>query len=257
MNRVEPYDPIAELYDEEFREFDEDIRVYREWMTLKRPRDVLELGCGTCRVALRLALLGYFVVGIDRSIEMLKVALRRIKSLRAEGAVKLVCADMARFELKRRFNNVIIPLSSFAFLDGDGRRSCLERVRRHLRPGGRLIIDLFSPNIESLASRPRSLRETEFANRSRGTIVKKVVREEFDPKSRRLTADISYVELEYGSGRVMGEHRTRLSLSVISREEMEALFEEAGFAVLECLGDYRGNRFGPHSPRMIFIASPL
>lgn len=257
MRRVEPYDPIAELYDEEFWGFDEDIRIYREWMTLKRPRDVLELGCGTCRVALRLALLGYFVVGIDRSVEMLRVGRRRVRALRAEGAVKLICADMAGFELKRRFNNVIIPLSSFAFLDQEGRRSCLERVRRHLRPGGRLIIDLFSPNVESLASKPRLLKEVEFTNRSRGTIVRKVVREEFDQRSRRLTADISYVELEYGSGKVIREHRGRLSLNLILKEEMESLLEEMGFAVLECLGDYRGNRFGPHSPRMIFIASPL
>src|SRR3712207_6020181 len=62
------------------------------WRTLARQGGgrVLELGCGTGRIALPLARAGAMVVGIDRSAPMLERARQRSRRAKLHGRVHLV-----------------------------------------------------------------------------------------------------------------------------------------------------------------------
>ncbi len=98
---------------------------------------VLEVACGTGRVAIRLARSGVEVVGIDRCPAMLEVA--REKSLGMSN-VHWVEADMRSFQLAEAFRLVIIPGHSFQnLLTSDDQAKCLESIRGHLLPGGTLV----------------------------------------------------------------------------------------------------------------------
>src|SRR6187397_903528 len=55
---------------------------------------VLELGCGTGRIAVPAAQAGARIVGIDRSEEMLARARRRVKRGRLSGRLSLVRGDI-------------------------------------------------------------------------------------------------------------------------------------------------------------------
>jgi SAM-dependent methyltransferase len=124
-----------------------DVAFYRR--QAKRARGpILELGCGTGRVTFPLADAGLDVTGLDASRAMLRVARRKLRAT-PRPKVRLVRGDMRRFTLRRRFALVIIPFRAFqALLTVRDQRACLACIRRHLRPGGRLIIDLFDPRLE-------------------------------------------------------------------------------------------------------------
>lgn len=90
----------------------------------------LDVGCGTGLSTRALVDLAPSVVGIEPSIEMLKLAERRERALFAAGAAERLPFGEDTFDL--------ITLSSvFHWLD---QTSFLEEARRVLRPGGYLVI---------------------------------------------------------------------------------------------------------------------
>jgi SAM-dependent methyltransferase len=96
---------------------------------------VLELGCGTGRVALRLAGEGHAVTALDRSPAL--VAELRRRSHATGVAVDALVAEARRFELERRFAAILAPMQLVHLLGGPGGRAeLLERVAAHLAPGG-------------------------------------------------------------------------------------------------------------------------
>jgi len=117
---------------------------------------VLEIGCGTGRVLIPTALADVDIVGLDLSSHMLGVCRQRLaqESGTVQSRVQLVQADMRNFNLERTFHLITVPFRPFQHLiTVDEQRSCLESIRRHLADGARLILDLFNPNLDALASR--------------------------------------------------------------------------------------------------------
>lgn len=94
---------------------------------------VLELGCGTGRVA---GALGASVTGLDIAPAPLAVA--------AAAGVRVLRADMRCFHLGGRFERVIIPFSGLYCLlvDSDVVR-CLASAREHLTEHGRVVFDCY------------------------------------------------------------------------------------------------------------------
>ena len=66
------------------------------WQRLAAAQDgpVLELGCGTGRIAVPVARAGARIVGIDRSAEMLARARSRVKRSQLSGRLSLVRGDI-------------------------------------------------------------------------------------------------------------------------------------------------------------------
>jgi SAM-dependent methyltransferase len=102
---------------------------------------VLELGCGTGRVALRLA-------GRDREVWAVDAEASLIDGLRARAAaqglaVRAVCADVRALKLDRSFELILAPMQLVQMLgSAAARRAALERVAGHLTRRGRLAAAL-------------------------------------------------------------------------------------------------------------------
>ncbi|HVS28218.1 MAG TPA: class I SAM-dependent methyltransferase, partial [Solirubrobacteraceae bacterium] len=125
--------------------YEADLPLWRE-LADASDGELLELGCGTGRVALDLAGRGHGVWALD-SERVLLAALRERVGDRL--ALQTVCADARSFTLEQRFGLCAIPMQTIQLLGGaTGRRSCLARVRSHLRPAGLLaaaVVDLSGP----------------------------------------------------------------------------------------------------------------
>lgn len=96
---------------------------------------VLELGCGSGRVALDLARRGHAVSGLDDDESLLTVLRERAAAESLDLAAHR--ADARDFDLERAFGLVLAPMQLAQLLDAAGRRSMLAAVARHLAPGGR------------------------------------------------------------------------------------------------------------------------
>lgn len=112
---------------------------------------VLELGCGTGRVLIPLAAAGYRVYGLDYSAAMLRVLKENLLP-ELEPRVHLLQADLAAFRLARSFALILLPCNTYSTLSDAERSRCLERVRRHLAPGGLFVASM--PNPEALSRLP-------------------------------------------------------------------------------------------------------
>jgi SAM-dependent methyltransferase len=114
---------------------------------------VLELGCGTGRVALSLALKGRCVVGVDLAPPMLDRAEAKRVRLPPEprDRVSFQQGDMTTLDLGRTFDAVIVPFFSLAHLPlGAPRRAAYGVIARHLKPGAAAAVHL--PLTEALVS---------------------------------------------------------------------------------------------------------
>ena len=126
--------PLAEVvwHDAECGGYDADMAHWEE-LAEATEGPVLDLGCGTGRVALRLARRGYEVVGVDVDAVLVEELRARSVGLSAEGAV----GDARRFDLGRQFGLVLAPMQLVQLLaDESERLACLVAIAAHLGPGG-------------------------------------------------------------------------------------------------------------------------
>src|SRR4029453_16599977 len=96
---------------------------------------------------------GVEIVGLDRSDGMRSVAERKraAEAIETNNRVRFVAGDISDFEIGQRYALAIIPFRAFLMLlTPEAERSALMCVRRHLKTGGRLIVDLFDPKLDML-----------------------------------------------------------------------------------------------------------
>ncbi len=137
------YSVIAPLYDringEQYRPYADFLQAaFRRYATVP-VREVLDLGCGTGRIAALLADAGYDLVALDASPEMLTLA----RENNVGRNTLLICQDMRSFEL---YGTVQAVYSSFDCLNYLRTAEELERtfslVHLYLEPGGAFVFDV-------------------------------------------------------------------------------------------------------------------
>ena len=115
------------------------------WLELARGGGpVLDLGCGTGRVALELAARGHEVTAVDSDPALVEELTRRARErvLRMEA----VAGDARSLSLPGRFRLAVAPMQVVQLMGGPaGRARLLASVRGVLRPGGLLAAALADP----------------------------------------------------------------------------------------------------------------
>jgi SAM-dependent methyltransferase len=134
----------AVWHDIECGSYDADLLLWEELIGTEA-REVLDLGCGTGRVAIRLARRGHRVTGLDLEPAFLEEAARRARAWKV--GLETVVADARKFELGRQFDVVLAAMQFVQLFHGrEERAELLHSVTAHLRPGG-----LFAATLMDLA----------------------------------------------------------------------------------------------------------
>jgi SAM-dependent methyltransferase len=106
---------------------------------------ILELGCGTGKLSIPLAEAGFSVTGLDNSPALLQFAASK------NDDVKWIEGDMRGFDIEERFALIMLPSNNLGHLHTpQDFENCISSAKRHLRPGGVLVIDVFVPNLKLL-----------------------------------------------------------------------------------------------------------
>lgn len=142
------FDASAEFYDTiygTFKDYDAEVTKIANLLRAIDPeyKTVLDVACGTGEHARLLTQAGFVVDGIDINGAFVRIAQRK------NHTGRFVEADMAEFELSRRYDVVMCLFSSIGYLRTlDRVASALRRFRDHLRPGGAIIVEpWFEPGV--------------------------------------------------------------------------------------------------------------
>ncbi|MGL4175619.1 MAG: class I SAM-dependent methyltransferase [Dermatophilaceae bacterium] len=123
----------------------DDIETILARLGLRRGDSVLDLGCGTGRIAVELARRGMSVCGVDNNMDALALArdaaATATNSTDWAGRIELVEADMRDLPWRQQFDAVISWYTSFGYTDDDTERSILRGVRSALRENGRFLLE--------------------------------------------------------------------------------------------------------------------
>src|SRR5262249_21467522 len=145
-NLEEFRDPQA--YDVEDAGYDEDRPLVEQWArSLGGP--LLDLACGTGRMAIPLALQGYQVTGADIVPEMIAWASQKA----AKQAVSIACvvADARTVQLHQHFPFIYMLGNAFQhFVTRADQEALLARVRQHLPPAGGFLFCTRTPSPRNL-----------------------------------------------------------------------------------------------------------
>jgi SAM-dependent methyltransferase len=138
---------FAEFYDRHFSRYAEKaapylLRFFSSFPDEIKQLPVLDLGCGTGRLAFRFLEAGYFFVGLDQSPHMLVLAENRCWRYVAGHQGRFLQEDISRFQLGSSFGMAVSTYNVLNHLESEEKlRGCFRSVRRCLAEGGRFAFD--------------------------------------------------------------------------------------------------------------------
>jgi len=243
-DRPDLYDPLAPL--------DLGCLIVRFYVDMARERgnQVLDLACGSGRIAIPLAEAGKQVVGGDLSPEMLQRA--RIAAEARGVKAEFVQLDMRDFDLGgRRFDTIVVAANSILHLHSlDDFMGFFRSVVRHLSVNGRLIFDAFVPNIALLNREPRlrypvgTIRHNPLGD----VTVDETVN--YDPITQ-----IQHTTWYWSTDRERDFWHATFGLRLIFPQEMRLLVSLGGLHLVERFGDFDRGSLTPQSSRQVCICA--
>lgn len=211
---------------------------------------VLELACGTGRLAIPIAQSGVEIVGLDISLSMLAHA--RVKA--AGVKIEFVEGDCRDFDLGRKFALIFMAFNSMQLLhDFASQAALFGRVRKHLAEGGRFVFDVFNPRMGFLTRSPEERwPEREYADPGgNGTIVLEHTMRYDD------AAQMNHIKWYFSRRGANGTERDfrveDLRMRCFFPQELDLLVRSQGFEMVEKYGNFERKPFASGDPKQVVV----
>ena len=259
MKGHEGWDDYADYYDWENAQTvgRRDIRFWSDFAlraSAKLPKSrslILELGCGTGRVAIPVAKSGATVIGIDRSASMLARGRMRVRRARVSSRVKLIRGDIRHLPFPdRSFPLVMAPYGILqSLLDEKLLASTLKEVQRVLTKNGMFGLEL----VADLPAWDEYTKRTSLKG-ARGPNGKPIALIESVRQDRRHHITRFEQEFVEGRGTTATRRKFTLAFRTLSVPQMVQRLEKAGLVVSDLLGDYQGGPWDLRADVWIILA---
>ncbi len=201
-----PYDEIAEYYSEIL-------------CGLTNGRRLLDMGCGTGNLSLRMAALGFDVIGQDASEEMLTIAASK------SADIRWICQNMSETELGEPADTIISTLDSVNHLQStEEMEQCFRAVSRNLKKGG-----VFAFDVNTVYKHREILGSNTFVYDVDGVYC--VWQNEFDQSDNSVGIELDLFFEEDDGAYTRGYESFREV--AVSEDELRRRLERAGFQIVE------------------------
>ena len=209
---------------------------------------LLDLACGTGRMALRMAAQGYQVTGVDVVPEMIEWA--RQKAAKQAVSIEWVVADARTFHLRRHFPFIYMLENVFQFfLTREDQEGLLARVREHMHPEGCFLFETRNPSPRNLLE-VRHPEQRKYTTPDGGQLVA-TEQQHYDPMTQ-----IQHYTCLHQWLHPSGQHEEkslRTALRYVYPQEMEALLFHNGFQINSCYGNWQQDPLTATSRSMIYV----
>lgn len=211
---------------------------------------VLELGCGTGRLTIPLALDGAEMVGLDHDFAMLKNMKNRLSEFHP-GKVSYFQADMTNFCLDKKFPLIILPCNTYSMLDAASRIKTLTCIRHCLLQHGNFAVSIPNPILLNRLPRFSEPEEEDtFEHPQTGNPV--IVSSGWERTREAVTFHWVYDQL-LPNGRVE-RNEIKAHHWLVRVKTYLAEIQAAGLEVESMFGDYDQSAFGNDAPYLILVA---
>ena len=243
---MDAYHALAASYDRLTNDVDYEATVEFYMEILHRegvnPRTVADLACGTGSVTAILARMGYPVLGIDMSEEMLTEAV--MKTMDIEPMPRFVCQKLQELRLPKAVDMAVCALDSLDYITNpDDCAEAIRRIYKALNPGGIFIFDVNTP--EKL----RAMDGQVFLDEDDDVYC--VWRGEFDEDTNVCTY---WMDLFQRQGNVWHRSYEEHCEYAYSQAQLRSYLKAAGFTHIEVYADRKFEAPGEGEQRIYFKA---
>ena len=222
----------------------DDIPFYEHWAK-QTNGPILELACGTGRIAKHLIESGFNYTGLDLS----SVFIDYCRSNFPNG--KFTTGDMCDFNLGQKFDLIFIPFNSFLHLyKEDEMTQCLKSIQNHLSDNGKFLLDIFVPNPEFLYRDPDKKYEEMTIIQPNGgecTVWQK--------NQYKEETEINHIHWFFNRGNSEPMDEYDFDMRMIYPDTMDRVLSDSDFTIEEKWGDYDGEPFNETSLLQLYICS--
>jgi SAM-dependent methyltransferase len=226
---------------------DDELTFYKDLIS-EFGQPILELACGSGRVTIPLAKLGFDITGIDISSSMLELG--KLKDRNFSHIFQI--GDMRSFELNRKFKFIFIPTQSFQhLLSKKDVEDCFSAVKKHLTEDGVFLIQIFTPAPSILSKSVGEFTQTSkpyYIDRANNLRYFAKIETNYNWATQVLDAKYYYhtdVNTE--------EKEISLTMRQFFPKEIDALAEYNGFEIVAKFGDTQKTPFDkkPHYQHLL------
>ncbi|GCF11852.1 class I SAM-dependent methyltransferase [Dictyobacter arantiisoli] len=237
----------AQIYDLQDEGYYDDYPLTEQWARATGG-PLLDLACGTGRMALRMAALGYQVTGVDITPEM--IARARQKAEQQAISLNWVVADARTFHLQKQFPFIYMLENAWQFfLTRVDQETLLARVREHLLPEGCFLFETRNPSPRNLLDVRHPGGDT-YATPDGGHLV--VTEQQYYDPMTQIQHYTRLLTFHLPGGK-QDEKMLRVALRYVFPQEMEALLFYNGFQIRACYGSWLQDPLTATSRSMIYV----
>jgi SAM-dependent methyltransferase len=257
LDAAERADRVARYYDLDLVDVSYDAELYQE-LAQAAGGPVLEMGVGSGRLAIPLALAGHHVQGIDADPAMLaraKVAWESARGDLEADRLQVQEADFLDYRTEQRFGLAFIAVNTFLLVPDDSARlALLGSMRSALRRGGIAAVEVSTPDAAELQRYDSRLQhEWLRTDPETGDQVSKSISADYDADAETVTLTQLYEWTAPHGGALYRVTNIDL-LHLISADHLGELAREAGFEDVDLRGDHLPTPYGAGSHRAILVA---
>lgn len=192
---------------------------------------ILEAAVGSGRFLIPLLEKGYLVDGIDYSPAMLDSCRKRCKERGLNP--NLYEGNLCSFTLPSKYEVIVIPTGSFCLIEKlEDAKDALKCFYKHLKPEGRVIIDLLIP----IHWRTGEISTSTYPFSDEDGILLESKSVEMNWIDQYTLTHLKYEK--WKKGKLVDTELQRFALRWYGVEEFKLILESTGFSEITCSADY-------------------
>ncbi len=226
-----------------------ELPAYLDFMN-KYGHKILELGCGTGRLTIPLAQNGAIITGIDLNNDMLEICTRKTPE---SVKIDLIVGDITNYSIEETFDLVIAPCNVINhLLSLEQVNMMIKCSKKHLKAGGRLIIDNSIPPLTEMIEGNGKLEIIDFPDKTNGTVIKDYYLPTYD-----FVNGLEYDKIkleEYKDGIIVNCEEIEEAMAFYYPRELRYLILQNDLEIEKEIGSLKkGTPLTMNSREMVFI----
>ena len=233
-------------YDDQYWWKKNDIEFWKNIYNQNKGKKVLELGCGTGRLAIPLIKCGADYTGIEISQEFCDYAEKKIISNGLKP--NIINEDFRDFNTNDQYDIIFIGFNTFLHLltDSDALQ-CLESVKKHMHSQSLFYIDIFVPDPLFLYSPEKRVKNLEYVDSANN---KTMYVDEICHYDK--STEINKVTWIYYSKNKAQEEKYQFTMRMYYPDTMNRMITDTGLHINRLWGDHDFNEFNESSELQIY-----